>query len=151
MRLPAGILSFWAAWKIQFLIGAGCLIAFGFALKYYGNRQYAAGRQEERTAATQQLQKAVNEAVAVERAKSAQERATIAEAKESLDRARQQFSVDQKRLSEQFRTGMSSIENTLAERNSRVIQTPADDRSDVVRALNARLRPGAPAAQPAAQ
>lgn len=127
-------------WK---LIGAGVLVVFVLmAARWYGNRQYAAGREEERAATAQILAKAADKARDEARAELQQQREAVQVAVSELNKVKADLQRQKVNVDAELRSRLAAIQSKLQEEDTRVVTTLAGDLPDLVRQLNAELRAG---------
>lgn len=125
------------------LIGAGVLVVLGLtALRWYGNRQYYAGREEEKAVTAQILAKAAGEARDEARAELRQEREAVEVAVAELNKAKADLQRQKSNVDAELRSRLAAIQSKLQEEDTRVVTTPAGDLPDLVRQLNTELRAG---------
>lgn len=123
-------------------IGAavGIALAMFMLLRWYGNRQYYAGRAEENKAFGGDMLKVANKARDAARLELQAERDALAKAGDQMRQARAQFDRDRVKSDTVVRDRLASIDASLREDNSRVLSTPDSGLSDLIRMQLADLR-----------
>lgn len=125
-------------------LAAGAVVLLGLALRWYGNRQYAQGRQEEKTVAVESIAKAATEARDAARLELQQERDQVAQESAKNAAARSQFERDRKGADATMRARLSAIVTATQEGKTRVLETSDSGLADLIRDLNRELEPVAP-------
>jgi hypothetical protein len=126
-------------------IGAGITLAVAFALRWYGNRQWYAGREDGKAAIAEDLEREVTKARNEERARLKAERDQLALERQSLADGRAQLERDRQSVDRAVIDRLYSIEESLRNENLRVTETPDSGLADLVRTLNRELRAGSAA------
>lgn len=121
-------------------VAVGTILAVVMLLRWYGNRQYYAGRDEERKAFGGDMLKVANQARNSARAELQKERDALATAGDQMRQARAQFDRDRAKSDGIVRDRLASIDATLREDNSRVVSTPDSGLSDLIRSQVADIR-----------
>jgi hypothetical protein len=124
-------------------IGAAILLSVLVLLRWYGNRQYNAGRDDEKVTSSKAIEKAANEARDAARAELNTERANLEAASIALAQSRNQFDRDRKQVDAQINSRLTAIANASKEDSTRVLETPDVDLDALIRSLLGELRSAA--------
>lgn len=135
-------------WGRRIAIGAGILIVGGFALRWWGNKQWEAGRRDGQADMASELQKAANDArektlaeVAIEREALLRDQTALEDA---LRGARRQSQI----LQQTIDTKLAAIDASLKRETLDVATLPVGGIPDRIRAANSLYRARRAAPQP---
>lgn len=121
-------------------IGGGILILSLGALRLWGNRQYAIGREDEKASSSKMLAEMATKARDDARNELMAEREALAADRTALDQSRAQFLADRRQVDTQLQARLNTIATAARQGTNVVSQTPDDGINNLVRTLLADLR-----------
>ncbi len=123
-------------------IGAALILAFAMCLKWYGNRQWQAGKEQGQQTSAKMLEDAANKG-------RDEARAELQAAKDAVDMAAAQLSKTRNSVQAERTSAQSGIQSQLAAIDQKLqkdtvhaAEIPDSQLSGLIRSLNERYRAG---------